>query len=183
MKRTLLRIVLAAGLLALALPAASVQASFIEPKQKAEDARQFEAKVLKLAETYTPDQAAKWKQELARRSELRTKLMELKHEQNMQMKLGEQKLQSRSQKDTKIEKMADKDDQRDTTRKHHTWAEQRKQWKEEGRKLRSQLDEAVKAQDKEQIVASLNALLDRLIKGNEMLDKRLQELQANSQSQ
>jgi len=179
MKRTLLSILLTAYMLALALPAASAQASFIEPRQRAEEAKQFETKVLQLAETYTPDKLEKWKQELARRNELRAKLLELKHERNMQMKLGEQKLPSKNQQDPNTEKMTDKENKRDSTRKHHAWAEQRKQWKEEGRKLRNQLDKAVKAEDKEKIVSSLNALLDRLIEGNEMLDKRLQELQAN----
>mgnify|MGYP001062214038 CR=1 FL=1 len=179
MKRMLPGILLTVGVLALMWPVVSVRASFIEPRQQAEDIRQFEAKVLKLAETYTPDQLDMWKQELARRNELRSKLLKLKHERNMQMKLNEQKLEARNQRESNVEKMTDKDKRDDASRKHHAWSERRKQWKEEGRKLRSQLDEAVKAEDRERIVAALNALLDRLVEGNEMLDRRLQELQAN----
>jgi actin-related protein len=171
---------LTAGLFAMMVPSIQVQASFIEPKQQSDDGRQpFEVKVLKLAETYTPEQVAKWKQELARRSELRAKLLKLKHERNMQMKREEHKYHSTNQQDQTIEKMNENNKNHDTSRKHHAWSEHRKQWKEEGRRLRNQLDEAVKSEDREQIVAALNALLQRLVEGNEMLDKRVQELQAN----
>lgn len=138
----------------------------------------YEAQLLELAKRYTPEQAETWKAELEKREELRNKVREWKKSRAYQERHEAMKEELRK----KIEsgQMTEDEAKQFMKEKHKKFTEKHKQWKEEGKQLREQLDKAIKQEDQQAIKDGLNAMLERLTKGNEMLAKRLEQVESSS---
>jgi len=169
------------ALFVLTAPETNAHASFIKPQKKDDCRGEYEAKMLEYVKTYAPDQMSRWEEQFARRDRLRRQLLEMK-KSGAFSKLYEKKreeLQKKIESGEMTREEADqniRDKQREFIQKHM-------QWKEEGKKLREQLDKAVEQKDEKTIAETLNTMLDRLTKANDRLEERIESMNSRGNAQ
>lgn len=160
-------------ILAALWPVSMASASFMKP-ESSKDAALHE-QILKLVETYAPEELSRWKEELNERSQLRSKLNDIKQSRNFQKK----REQWEKQWQDKIDKgeMTREEANQMMEKKSKEYKEKRKQWKEEGKKLNEQLSQAIKKGDQDEIKKTLQAMFNRLSKANDMMKEKLKHFE------
>ena len=143
MKRWLQMTTAALLILMLAPPAAAAEASFMKPEEQDGQAQEQEMRILELAEQYTPDQAAQWKEELAKRAELREQLHKYKNSKKYRKKQEEikqelkQKLDSGEMTQEDLKKMKRRNSPRNTAHGKKKAASCSSNWNKHKRKKMS----------------------------------------------
>ncbi len=146
----------------------------MKPEEQDGQAQEQEMRILELAEQYTPDQAAQWKEELAKRAELREQLHKYKNSKKYRKKQEEIKQELKQKLDSG--EMTQEDLKKMIQQKKKEFAEKHRAWKEEGSKLQQQLEQALAEKNEQEIAAALNAMLKRLQQSNQRMTEKLQSL-------